>query len=176
MAVLSDIPVDFILKDNSHINVVDLQYDGIARMVAYSDFNKPFDSRKIEFLIENGANISPEDIQLIAGDGIGSEIQLIKSDETSVYETGPYRFELNEVFPNPFNPATDIQFTIPQEGYVKLSVFNIRGQEIGVVFEGFQTLGEHSYTWHPNNLTSGVYYIQLRTGNHVGTAKAVYLK
>ncbi|NQU66634.1 MAG: T9SS type A sorting domain-containing protein [Candidatus Marinimicrobia bacterium] len=177
MAIISDTAINFLLKDNSHINITDLQHDGIARMVAYSDFNNPFDSKKVEFLIENGSNISPEDIQIVVGDGIGNEIQLIKSTDMSVYEAGPYRFELNKVYPNPFNPSTEIQFTIPQDGYVKLSVYNIRGQEVDVVFEGHQNPGEHSYTWNPsNNVTSGVYYIRLTSGNMVETVKAAYLK
>jgi len=74
------------------------------------------------------------------------------------------------------NPSTEISFTIPQDSFVKLSVYNLQGQEVDTIFEGHQYIGEHSYTWHPDNLTSGVYYIQLVSGNHVQTEKAIYLK
>ncbi|MFQ6611393.1 MAG: T9SS type A sorting domain-containing protein, partial [Fidelibacterota bacterium] len=175
--IVSDCMVNFILKDNSHINVIELQHDGIARMVAYSDFNRAFDSKKIEFLIENGANVPFDNIELIVGDGNGSDIQLTTSIGTTTFQTGPYGFELNKIYPNPFNPSTDIHFTIPQDGFVKLSVFNIRGQEVDVIFEGYQSYGEHSYTWYPDNgITSGVYYIRLTSGKLVETVKAAYLK
>ena len=78
--------------------------------------------------------------------------------------------------PNPFNPATEVEFTIPADGFVELSAFNVMGQEVARIFNGYQATGIHSYTWNASNLSSGVYYVQLKQGRHVQTTKAILMK
>ena len=75
-----------------------------------------------------------------------------------------------------FNPSTDISFTLPHEGYVKLSVYNIKGQEVDVIFEGHQDSGLHSYTWNASSFSSGIYYFHLVEKNKVSTAKGIFIK
>ncbi len=176
MELLSDGQVLFRLKDNSHIQVESLQSDGIARMIAFSHFNDSFDSRQVEFLIENGADIQPEEVVMVIGDGEGRGLRLTKSDSVSNFEAGPYKFVLNKVYPNPFNPSTEVSFTIPDDGHVSLTVYDISGRQVDVIFDGYQSVGEHSYTWYPGGITSGVYYLQLKSGNRVDAVKAVFLK
>ena len=87
-----------------------------------------------------------------------------------------YIFDINSIYPNPFNPSTDIDFTLDKDSYVKLSVFNIKGQEVDVVFEGLQELGKHSYTWNANNFASGIYYFNLKTNDNIAIKKAMLIK
>ena len=49
-------------------------------------------------------------------------------------------------------------------------------QEVAVIHDGYQSMGEHSYTWDASTLSSGMYYIKLVSGNHVETMKAVLMK
>ena len=81
-----------------------------------------------------------------------------------------------ELYPNPFNPSTQISFSLPMDDYVKLSAFNIRGNEVDVIFEGAQGVGQHSYTWNASNIPSGVYYIRLQAGSLVSSQKALLIK
>jgi len=69
-----------------------------------------------------------------------------------------------------------LSFSLPMEDYVKLSAYNIRGNEVDVIFEGAQGVGKHSYTWNASNLPSGVYYIRLQAGSLVSSQKALLIK
>ena len=80
------------------------------------------------------------------------------------------------VYPNPFNPVTEISFTLPFDGNITLNVFNLQGQEVDVIFEGFQTSGVHSYNWDASHLSSGAYYIKLSDGVNQTFEKAILLK
>jgi len=62
------------------------------------------------------------------------------------------------------------------DNYVKLSAYDVKGNEVDVIFEGAQGVGQHSYTWNAGNLPSGVYYIRLQAGNLAGSQKALLIK
>jgi hypothetical protein len=73
-------------------------------------------------------------------------------------------------YPNPFNPETQISFTLPSaaSGVVRISIFNMLGQEIKVLFEGELAAGMHSYRWdgtdqQGRNSAGGVYFCRLQT-------------
>ncbi len=63
------------------------------------------------------------------------------SDEVEVDVTGPLTFDLAQNYPNPFNPSTNIQFSVPESGNVKLSVYNLVGEEVAVLVNGFSQAG-----------------------------------
>lgn len=75
---------------------------------------------------------------------------------------GSYRLEQN--YPNPFNPATELRYALPEEGRVRLVVFNALGQEVAVVAEGVLPAGEHTATFDASALPSGVYLARLEAG------------
>ena len=166
---------DVTLKDNSHITLKQNHVNGRKIAVAYSMFNDIFDGHEAEFTIENGAGIAVEDISMIIGDVYGNSIDIYFNEinDNTGYE---YEFNINSIYPNPFNPSTDISFTLPVEGYVKLSVYNIKGQEVDVIFEGYQDSGLHSYTWDASTFSSGIYYFHLIEKNNVSTAKGIFVK
>ena len=165
---------DVTLKDNSHITLKQNHVNGRKIAVAYSMFNDIFDGHEAEFTIENGASIAVEDINMIIGDVYGNSIDIYFNE---INNTGyEYEFNINSIYPNPFNPSTDISFTLPAEGYVKLSVYNIKGQEVDVIFEGYQDSGLHSYTWDASTFSSGIYYFHLIEKNNVSTAKGIFVK
>jgi len=172
----SDIDNKVNVKDNSHIEKLSSYNDGIVRFVGYSMFNHSFDSRKSEIVIEGGATLEPNSIALIISSPSGREIDISRSVLGVVYQTGVYEFNLTKVYPNPFNPTTEIDFTVPSDGYVRLSAFNVMGQEVSVIYDGFQSIGEHSYRWDASALPSGVYYIRLSSGKNVKTMKALLVK
>ena len=165
---------EIILKDNSHITLKQNYTNGQKIAVAYSMFNDIFDGHKAEFTVKGAADIPMEDISIIVGDIYGNEIDIDYNefDQTN----NNYSFNINSVYPNPFNPSTDIDFTLPSDSYIKLSVYNIMGQEIDIIFEGYQDSGYHSYTWNASSFASGIYYFHLIDGNNISTAKAMFVK
>jgi hypothetical protein len=78
--------------------------------------------------------------------------------------------------PNPFNSSTTIGFSLTESGAVSLSVYNIQGQRIAELFQGFREAGEHSISWDASGYPSGVYFARLGAGGSSRTAKMVLLK
>jgi len=88
----------------------------------------------------------------------------------------PTEQALEQNFPNPFNPATNIKYTIPKSGYVRLSVFNLLGQEIELIFEGNQEAGTYEIEFSNARLPTGIYFYRIQAPGFVETKKMVIAK
>ena len=176
LSVMNDESIDFELKDNSHVIQKSNQLEGMHTYLAYSMFNQSFDSRTNEILIKSAGNVSMDDIELSVADINGDLLYLTHSNGGEVYKNGPHVFELDALYPNPFNPSTEVSFSLPNEGHVTLAVYDLRGQEVAKIFEGAQSMGQHSYTWDASDLSSGVYYVRLQSGSMVTSQKALLVK
>lgn len=95
-----------------------------------------------------------------------------KKEELAV----PKVFELNENYPNPFNPVTDISFDLPAGCHVSLEIFNTLGQKIETVVDEYLEAGQHSVQWHAERFSSGVYLYRLSADKYVKTRKMILLK
>ncbi len=102
--------------------------------------------------------------------------QVPTSVGTVVSENIPTEFELSSNYPNPFNPTTTIQFGLPREAKVKLTVYNINGQEIATLVNDVRVAGTHKVQWDASNLPSGMYLYRLETGSTVLNKKMMLLK
>ena len=89
---------------------------------------------------------------------------------------GPFMFELGQNYPNPFNPSTTIQYEIPKSGMVIIKVYDVIGREVKTLVNQYQNIGMHEINFNAGNLSSGVYYYQLRAGNFISTKKMILLK
>jgi len=98
-------------------------------------------------------------------------IGVIKSDLSA-----PTRFELGQNFPNPFNPATNIEYTLLQSGDVLLVIYNLLGEEVARLVSENQIAGYHTVFWDASNYSSGIYFYRLQAGDFVQTRKMVLLK
>lgn len=94
------------------------------------------------------------------------------ADEANI----PLIFELKQNHPNPFNPTTRIQYTLPQDGYVKLVVYNLLGEEVVRLVEEYQTAGVKSVEFDASKLPSGMYMYQLRVDKYSETRKMLLLR
>ena len=176
LSLLNDSRVNIELKDNSHINQDSHFQNGITKYLAYSMFNQPFDSRTTEILIHSAGTLDMDDIRIIVADINGDAISVSHSQGNQNYQSGPHSFELSKLYPNPFNPSTEVSFSLPMDNHVRLAAYDVRGKEVDVIFEGAQSIGQHSYTWNASNLPSGVYYIRLQAGSMVTSQKALLIK
>ncbi len=80
-------------------------------------------------------------------------------------------------FPNPFNPATTLRYTLPQATHVRLVVYDVLGREVAVLIDQQQAAGERTVRFEaPANLPSGVYFYHLQAGNQGATGRMVLLK
>jgi hypothetical protein len=83
---------------------------------------------------------------------------------------------LEQNFPNPFNPTTSITYTIPRGGNVRLSVFNLLGQEVALVFDGTQSAGTYEVNFSKEDLPTGIYFYRIQAPGFVETRKMVITK
>ncbi len=114
-----------------------------------------------------------------ADDGIESEpvpAAVTVLPFVSVDEEPQGQFFLGNARPNPFNPATTIDFTVPAECYVTLSVYNVGGQLVDVLHDGMTGAGTHSVIWNADGKPSGLYFYRFGTGSFSSTGKMLLLK
>jgi hypothetical protein len=93
----------------------------------------------------------------------------------------PDKFELAGNYPNPFNPETTIEFTLDKADDVTLKVFSISGQLVATIISESMEAGSHQVTFNGrdnlgNTLSSGIYFYQLQSGEHVATQKMILMK
>lgn len=85
-------------------------------------------------------------------------------------------YGLEQNFPNPFNPATNIVYILPKSGHVRLAVFNLLGQEVALIFEGMQSAGTHEVEFRNSELPSGIYFYRIHAEDFVETKKLTILR
>lgn len=83
---------------------------------------------------------------------------------------------LSSCYPNPFNPATTIGYSISEAGYVRLEVFNLKGQEVETLVEEHQLPGSYEITWQAEKYSSGVYFYKLTAGDYTQTRRMLLVK
>lgn len=88
----------------------------------------------------------------------------------------PSKYELNQNYPNPFNPSTKINFSIPKSGFVSLKIFDISGKETANLINENLTPGVYEYKFNAANLSSGVYFYILRSGQFSQIRRMMLLK
>jgi hypothetical protein len=74
-------------------------------------------------------------------------------------------FELLQNYPNPFNPATSISFQTPQDGMVRLRVFDVLGTEVATLVNEYRGAGRYSTVFDASHLASGIYVYTLQSGS-----------
>lgn len=73
--------------------------------------------------------------------------------------------------PNPFNPATTIQFALPSDGHAKLTVLDMLGREVALLANGYYSAGYHSLTWNASDFASGIYLVHLNVIDELGRVR-----
>lgn len=100
------------------------------------------------------------------------------SAPTAVNEKGsvPGSYYLKQNFPNPFNPSTNIEFSIPQAGFTELIIYNSIGSKVSRIVAKYLEGGVYTVEWNAANLSSGIYFYRLNSGKFTDTKKLLLLK
>ena len=89
----------------------------------------------------------------------------------------PEEFTLHPVYPNPFNPTTDIGFSLEYAGPVSISVYDVIGRQIETIVNNeFRNAGSHIINWNGSPFPSGIYFIYLQAGKQINIQKVTLLK
>ncbi|MDZ4713175.1 MAG: T9SS type A sorting domain-containing protein [bacterium] len=88
----------------------------------------------------------------------------------------PDNYSLGQNYPNPFNPSTTIKFQILTDGNVQINLFNVLGQEVATIVNGFKKAGVYEEIFDASNLSSGIYFYKIKSGTFSDMKRMVLLK
>ena len=109
----------------------------------------------------------------------GSFLAIYGSESTAIDQLddwGPSKVELYPNYPNPFNPTTQIQYSIPESGFVELVIFNSLGQKVAILEQGMKQKGRYTQTFNAQTLPSGVYYTHELFNGYQRVTKMLLIK
>ena len=88
----------------------------------------------------------------------------------------PENYRLEQNYPNPFNPTTNIKYSIPKDLEVSLKIYDVLGNEVSTIVNGFMKAGVYNAEINGSNLASGVYFYTLKTNEFISTKKMLLIK
>ncbi|MCI0448591.1 MAG: T9SS type A sorting domain-containing protein [Chlorobi bacterium] len=92
------------------------------------------------------------------------------------FKGNPDKFILNQNYPNPFNPTTILSYTLKTDAEVKLTVFNLVGQSVRVLAEGYQSAGDYEVKFDAEDLPAGIYLYKLQVGDYSSVKRMTLVK
>lgn len=95
-------------------------------------------------------------------------------DENTVLK--PEKYQIYQNYPNPFNPVTNIDYDLPVNSNVNISVYDMTGRQIAVLVNDFKQAGKHSVSYNAMNISSGIYYYKIQAGDFVSVKRMVLVK
>ncbi len=109
---------------------------------------------------------------------VSKAIDFFNSVKVSVGETEHLvgNFSLEQNYPNPFNPETTISYQLPKSEFVLIKVFDSLGREVATLVNEEKSAGYHQINFKGSELSSGIYFYQLHSGNFVQTKKLIFIK
>ena len=103
---------------------------------------------------------------LIVSSSLGKEVEIIFANQ----------FSLNGNYPNPFNPQTTISYSVNIDSDVKIAIYNLLGEKVANLVDEHHFIGEYSNVWNASNNPSGLYFVEMVSGNTVVTDKIMLMK
>jgi hypothetical protein len=149
--------------------------------------NQKDDWSVLGFVQGHGNSNSPKDYSFtdnsVSGGKYSYKLKQIDTDGSFEYSKvievdlgSPGKFELSQNYPNPFNPVTTIKFLLSESGYVKLTVYNIVGEQVAVLVDGFREKGVYTINFNAENLPSGLYIYTIDSNGSKQSRKMILAK
>ena len=163
----------------SHDNDIEISLVDADCMHCYSASNQ-IDANTTKVIVVRAGAECVTDLGSIVGDydisGLvmsNHEGQTIDSDW---YEYSDFKVEI--AGPNPFNPSTALNVVVPADGYVSVKIYNLIGQEVATLQDGYmdQNFNGYKLNWNASNLASGVYLVRAESAGTVSLNKLMLLK
>ena len=106
------------------------------------------------------------------------DVDVTATDDPSV---NPLQNSISKIYPNPFNPETNIEFTMGQTANVKISIYNTKGQKVRTLINETRSVGTHTIHWDGKNdkgtgVSSGIYFVNLNSKNFTNNRKIILMK
>jgi len=88
----------------------------------------------------------------------------------------PIAYGISDAYPNPFNPVTSFEYTLEKDGMVQVAIYDISGRMVSELVNGYQSAGSYPVVWDANELSSGVYIVNMIAGEFTTVQKIMLIK
>jgi hypothetical protein len=88
----------------------------------------------------------------------------------------PKTYGISEAYPNPFNPVTSFEYTLEKDGMVQVAVYDLNGRMVAELVNSWQSAGSYPVVWDANELSSGVYMVNMTAGDYSTIQKVMLIK
>ncbi len=121
--------------------------------------------------------VEPAEGELFTTSGDFEIVDMIIANSHDAITTMVVReFSLSDAYPNPFNPSTTVELTVPEAGHVSVMVYNITGQLVAELADSYMGANQYQFTWQGENVPSGMYLLRAEYAGQVSTQKLMLLK
>jgi hypothetical protein len=157
-------PFLFAVRDGNLLYSDVILSDVILTVYDISDMNNPHivHRKRLQYPV---FDIVVKDGYLYVAETESVNIYKLNLNPDSVEEREPpylaSRFDIEGVYPNPFNPSTTIEITLPEAGWMSVDMFNLLGQRVLQLYDGPTSRGRHKYLIDGTNLGSGIYFVRV---------------
>lgn len=128
---------------------------------------------RVTALKSNNESYSSNEVNVNYGGATGGEMD--KAIDNSA-ERNSFDYYLDECYPNPFNPSTNINFSVREKGFTSLKVYNIMGEEVAILINKAMEPGAYSVKFSPDAASSGIYIYTLISGSFTKSKKMIFVK
>jgi len=124
------------------------------------------------------ANINASNSQLSQVAVVPQNGRVLVSNITSVGQNIkiPSEYSLSQNYPNPFNPSTQIEYSLKNDGKITINIYNVLGEQVTSLVNGFQTAGNYKVVWNASRFSSGIYFYRIKSGDFNQIKKMVLIK
>ena len=143
-------------------------WDNIGFVEGHGNSNSPKEYSFADNLAESGKYYYR--LKLIDTDGTFEYSSIIETENNIMI------YSLSQNHPNPFNPTTEISYSIPRETFVELKVYDLLGKEVASLVNKEKPAGNYKVSFNAGYLSSGIYFYTLRAGKYIETKKMILLK
>ena len=123
--------------------------------------------------------VNPQSEELFTTEGDYEVAELLVANSAGVIDASianPTTFGLSAAYPNPFNPTTSVALSLPNDSYVSVTVYNLMGQQVATLADGYMTANVYDFSWNASSVPSGMYFIRAAAGSDVAIQKVMLLK
>ena len=133
--------------------------------------------------MDHDGNEKVYDLETLHELGLYQQMAVVNNINTSTDDdmTGPETFALHQNYPNPFNPETNISYDLPEDGFVSIAIYDMRGGLVRTLVDDVQTSGYSTIKWdgtndHGQKVSAGLYLYRIDAESFTDTKKMVLLK
>ncbi len=131
-------------------------------------------------LLVDGSSYDMREVDMVTVNGASQLTVLVTPDAVDVDEgvsaNLPAEFALEAAYPNPFNPSTTLNYTLPRSSHVSLAVYDVMGREVAELQKGTLQPGRHQVSWNAADHASGIYFVRMQAEGFSAMQKVILMK